>query len=73
MWTWQHWGNLGGPLTIGGAPFSWHAFRAGSLGLLVDRENGLFVWAPLYALLPAAWALSWPRTRDLSRLPCCSS
>ncbi len=64
-WTWQHWGNLGGPLTVGGVPFSWRAFESGSAGLLVDRENGLFVWAPALALLPAAWALGWRRTGDL--------
>ena len=34
-------------------------------GLLDDRENGLFVWAPALALLPAAWALGWRRTGDL--------
>ncbi len=35
-----------------------------SLGLLLDREYGLLPWAPVYLLLPAAWAIdrraSWP-------------
>lgn len=60
-WTWHCWGNLGGPLMLDGAPFSWDAFRVGSLGLLVDRENGLLVWAPIYLLLPAAWAAAGRR------------
>src|SRR5262249_10174063 len=46
-WTWHFWGNLGGPLMIGGLPFSWDAFRNGVFGLLIDRENGLLVWAPI--------------------------
>jgi hypothetical protein len=32
--------------------------RAGSLGLLMDRENGMLVWAPIHLLLPAAWMLA---------------
>jgi hypothetical protein len=60
-WTWHFWGNLGGPLTLGGPPFSWDAFRNGVFGLLIDRENGLLVWAPIYVLLPAAWALAGGR------------
>jgi hypothetical protein len=64
-WTWWNWGNLGGPLTMMELPpFSWEAFRAGSLGVLVDRENGLFTWSPLCLLAPAAWAAAgrrhWP-------------
>ena len=61
IWTWHYWGNLGGPLMLDGAPFSWDAFRAGVLGLLVDRENGLLVWAPVYLLLPAAWVVAGRR------------
>ena len=60
-WTVYHWGNIGGPLIVERAPFSSTAFLAGSLGLLVDRENGLFVWAPVYLFLAAAWALTWRR------------
>jgi len=37
------------------------AFRPGVLGLLVDRENGLLAWAPVYLLLPAAWAAAGRR------------
>jgi hypothetical protein len=55
-WTWLAWGSAGGPLMAGGPPFEWDAFKAGVLGLLLDRENGLLVWAPAYALLPAAVA-----------------
>ena len=54
-WSLAQWGHLGGPLMIDRAPFSLDAFRVGIFGLLVDRENGLFVWAPLYLTLPAAW------------------
>jgi hypothetical protein len=61
IWTWHYWGNLGGPLMLDGAPFSWDAFRPGVLGLLVDRENGLLVWAPVYLLLPAAWVVAGRR------------
>jgi hypothetical protein len=61
-WTWQHWGNVAGPLTMMDEPvFSLEAFKSGSLGLLIDRENGLLVWAPIYALVPSAWALSGRR------------
>jgi hypothetical protein len=62
IWTWHHWGNFGGPLTtMELPPFSWHAFRVGSLGLFVDRENGLLVWAPVYTLIPAAWVIAGRR------------
>ena len=54
-WSLALWGQLGGPLMLDRVPFSLDALRAGILGLLVDRENGLFVWAPLYLTLPAAW------------------
>jgi hypothetical protein len=61
VWTWHYWGNLGGPLMLDGAPFSWEAFKAGSQGLLVDREHGLFVWAPIYLVLPVAWVAAGRR------------
>lgn len=64
LWTWWQWGNIGGALTLDRPPFSWDAFEAGWLGLLVDRENGLWVWAPAYALVPLAVLLTgrqaWP-------------
>jgi hypothetical protein len=58
IWTWHYWGNLGGALTLGGIPFSLDSFKTGVLGQLVDRENGLLVWAPIYLLLPAAWVVA---------------
>ena len=57
LWTYHYWGNFAGPLAIEGLPFSMAALRNGAAGLLVDRENGLLCWAPVYALLPAAWWL----------------
>jgi hypothetical protein len=60
--TFRAWGNLAGPLALERLPFSWNAFGHGAVGLLLDRENGLLWWAPVYALLPAAW---WLRRFDL--------
>jgi len=60
--TFRAWGNLAGPLALERLPFSWSAFTHGAVGLLLDRENGLLIWAPVYALLPAAW---WLRRSDL--------
>lgn len=60
--TLRAWGNLAGPLALDGLPFSWSAFGSGVAGLLVDRENGLLCWAPVYAVLPAAW---WLRRSEL--------
>ena len=62
-WTWYHWGNIVGPLTSEPVPFSWSALQSGSLGLWIDRENGLLAWAPIYLLLPAAWGLGWSKSR----------
>lgn len=61
LWTFREWGNLIGPLALDGLPFSAAAFSHGVAGLLVDRENGLLVWAPAYALLPAAWWMARAR------------
>jgi hypothetical protein len=66
-WTYHYWGNIGGPLTLGSAPFSLRAFAHGAPGLLVDRENGLFWWAPVCMVAPAAFALD--RERRLWLLP----
>lgn len=60
-WTYHYWGNLAGPLTLDRLPFSLGAFKDGAAGILFDRENGLVWWAPVYALLPAAW---WLRRSD---------
>jgi hypothetical protein len=57
MWTYHLWGNVAGPLAPGRLPFSWSGFGHGVIGTLGDRENGLFWWAPAYAMLPAAWCL----------------
>jgi hypothetical protein len=59
VWTWYYWGSFSGPLAHGGAPFSWATLKAGWLGLLIDREHGLFAWAPTYLLLPLGWWLAW--------------
>lgn len=56
-WTFHYWGNIAGPLTLGGAPFSVRIFAVGAPGLFVDRENGLFWWAPLSIFVPAAFTL----------------
>jgi hypothetical protein len=58
LWTWWQWGNLGGALTLDRPPFSWDALRIGGVGLLVDRENGVWVWAPAFALVPLASLLT---------------
>lgn len=57
LWTLHYWGNLAGPMALDGLPFSVRSLLEGVPGLLVDRENGLLWWAPVYALLPAAWWL----------------
>lgn len=58
------WGTLRGPVAADGMPFSLEAFMHGAPGLLIDRENGLLVWAPLYLPVPAAFWLTrrelWP-------------
>jgi hypothetical protein len=62
FWTLHYWGNLAGPLALDGLPLSLHSLLEGAPGLIVDRENGLVWWAPVYALLPAAW---WLRRSDI--------
>ena len=63
-WSWVRWGNLLGPQAIDGLPLSWRTSVSGLPGLLIDRENGLLVWAPIYlAALVAWWATragTWP-------------
>jgi hypothetical protein len=61
-WTFKEWGNVAGPLALDGLPLSSSVFARGAAGLLVDRENGLIWWAPVYAILPAAF---WIRRGDL--------
>jgi hypothetical protein len=55
LWTLYEWGNVAGPIALDRLPFSWNAFSHGFAGQFVDRENGLFWWAPVYMILPAAW------------------
>lgn len=69
-WTYHYWGNVGGPLTLARAPFSFETFVHGAPGLLVDRENGLFWWAPAFMLAPAAFSLE--RARLVWLLPIAS-
>jgi len=57
LWTLHYWGNLAGPMALDGLPLNVRGLMEGIPGLLVDRENGLLWWAPVYALLPAAWWL----------------
>jgi hypothetical protein len=60
-WTWHEWGTLGGALSTAGAPFSTTAFKAGAIGLWIDRQSGLLAYAPIYWVLPACVALAWKR------------
>jgi hypothetical protein len=53
-WSVHEWGNLGGGLARSGLPLSMTGVMEGIPALLVDRENGLMWWAPVYLLLPAA-------------------
>jgi hypothetical protein len=53
-WTWYYWGNWAGPLALEGSLVSWNAFSRGWIGLLLDRESGLFAWAPVYTLVGGA-------------------
>ncbi|HYT68369.1 MAG TPA: hypothetical protein VEL51_18225 [Vicinamibacterales bacterium] len=62
VWTYSEWGNLAGPLALDRLPFSMSAFAHGAVGTVLDRENGLIWWAPVYALLPAAF---WTRRQEL--------
>lgn len=59
------WGSIGGPHAVNGWPFSMTGLPAGGLGLLFDRERGLFSYAPVYLIAPAAFALSWRRSWPL--------
>jgi hypothetical protein len=62
VWVWTEWGTLGGALTTTGVPFSWEMLKTGLPGLLIDRQSGLLAYAPIYAVVPAAWILTWRRT-----------
>jgi len=63
-WSWAQWGNLAGPQALDELPLSWRTAMAGLPGQLIDRENGLLVWAPVYLAAIVAWwhtrARTWP-------------
>jgi hypothetical protein len=63
-WSWLRWGSLAGPQALDGLPLSWRHATRGVPGLLIDRENGLLVWAPVYLAALVAWwhtrARTWP-------------
>ena len=63
-WTLVVWGNLAGPFALNGMPLSLAELTNGIPATFVDRENGLFWWAPVCMLLPAAFWIDrerlWP-------------
>jgi hypothetical protein len=65
LFTLHAWGVLGGPQMVAGLPFSLSGFGEGAVGLLFDREHGLLSYAPIYLLVPMAFALTWRVNRDL--------
>lgn len=65
VWTLWAWGHLGGPFMLERVPFSLSGVQTGALGMLFDRERGLFGYAPIYLLAPACWALTWRESRLL--------
>jgi hypothetical protein len=52
---WLQWGTILGPIAREGNPLSWQAVGSGAPALLIDREHGLLVWAPIYLAACAAW------------------
>jgi hypothetical protein len=62
VWTFREWGNLAGGMAAERLPLSFAELARGLPATLIDRENGLIWWAPVYALLPAAF---WIRRREL--------
>ena len=61
-WTLHEWGTLGGALTTEGVPFTSETFKAGAVGLWIDRQSGLLAYAPIYWALPVCVALTWRLT-----------
>jgi hypothetical protein len=63
-WTWHEWGNVGGGMAAERVPLSVSALLQGLPATIVDRENGVIWWAPVYVLLPAGFWLGrrelWP-------------
>jgi len=62
LWTWREWGTPWGAQAVNGLPFSVHALGSGLPGLLIDRQSGVLAYAPIYAVVPACFALTWKRT-----------
>jgi hypothetical protein len=62
LFTWAHWGNLGGAQALDGLPFAAKGMATGAVGLVADREFGLLAYGPIYLLVPACCALTWRRT-----------
>jgi len=63
VWTLATWGNIGGPQMLQGAPFTLAGSARGFVGFWLDRQYGLFAYSPIYLLLPACWAIAWPKAR----------
>ena len=61
-WTLREWGNVAGGMAAERVPLSLHELLRGLPATIVDRENGLIWWAPVYVLLPAGF---WLRRGDL--------
>ena len=61
-WTWHEWGNVAGGMAAERVPLSVAALMEGLPATIVDRENGVIWWAPVYVLLPAGF---WLRRREL--------
>ena len=62
LWTLHEWGNVAGGMATDRVPLSVDELLRGLPATIVDRENGLIWWAPVYILLPAAF---WLRRGDL--------
>lgn len=65
VWTFWAWGRWGGPQMLNSLPFTAAGFQTGALGLLLDREYGLFGYGPIYLIVPACLALFWKQSWDL--------
>jgi hypothetical protein len=61
-WTLYEWGSLAGPQLDGSHLFSLGGLQQGGLGLLFDRERGLFGYAPIFLVAPACWIVTWRRS-----------
>ena len=64
---WLHVRWFGSPSPFAARWCAAHLFKAstfftGILGVLVDQQYGLLVWAPLFILMPAGWVLLWRRS-----------